>query len=340
MDNYLLIQNDPEQVEEAYPFGQAGTLPVDRRPMAPPRQRIHFNFAYFFLILLIAAAAGFYAYGISQWEGRFLNRTKVNGMDVSGKTPEEVEEMVRQTVDDYSITITFRGGQTETLTGDDIGYAYVPGDSIKDLAANQNFKEWPLAFFRDTEYQVDKVTEYDKKKAGEAIRALPEFQEENQAQPVNAYLVMREKGLRVVPEEEGNALRPKTVVKGIRAAIDERRTEIDVEKDIEKSYKVPAVRSDNEELLAEKKRVNDLISASITYILPEGDEPMSLGAETLKTWLSMDENGRHKTTQSTSISMEGQRCLWKVASAQKAAQTIPFRKGSRIGAPAKKMLSG
>ena len=52
MDNYLLIQNDPEQVEEAYPFGQAGTLPVDRRPMAPPRQRIHFNFAYFFLILL------------------------------------------------------------------------------------------------------------------------------------------------------------------------------------------------------------------------------------------------------------------------------------------------
>ena len=175
MDNYLRIQNDPEQVEEAYPFGQAGTLPVDRRPMAPPRQRIHFNFAYFFLILLIAAAAGFYAYGISQWEGRFLNRTKVNGMDVSGKTPEEVEEMVRQTVDDYSITITFRGGQTETLTGDDIGYAYVPGDSIKDLAANQNFKEWPLAFFRDTEYQVDKVTEYDKKKAGEAIRVNAKF---------------------------------------------------------------------------------------------------------------------------------------------------------------------
>lgn len=293
MDNYLLIQSDPEQTEELYPFGQAGTLPVDRRPMAPPRQRFHFNFAYFFLILLIAAAAAIYAYGISQWEGRFLNRTSVNGLDVSGKSPEEVEEMVRQTVDDYSITITFRGGQTETLTGGDIGYTYVPGNTIKDLAAGQNYMEWPLAFFRDTEYQVDKVTEYDSDKACEAIRALPEFQEENQTQPTDAYLVMREKGLRVVPEEEGNAVRPKTVVRGICSAIDERRTEIDVEKDIKKAYKVPAVRSDNKDLLAEKKRVNDLISAKITYILPEGDEPMSLGAETLKGWLSMDENGRY-----------------------------------------------
>ena len=28
-----------------------------------------------------------------------------------------------------------------------------------------------------------------------------------------------------------------------------------------------------------------------------------------RTMETMDENGRHKTTQSTSISMEGQRCL-------------------------------
>ena len=59
-----------------------------------------------------------------------------------------------------------------------------------------------------------------------------------------------------------------------------------------------------------------------------------------RTMATMEENGRQSTTHSTSASMECQRCLWNVARAQKAAQTIPFRKGSRIGAPAKKILSG
>ena len=293
MDNYLLNQNDPEQVEEAYPFAQAFTPPLERRPMAPPRQRFHFNFAYFFMILLIGAAAAFYAYGVSAWEGRFLNRTTVNGMDVSGKTAGEVEEMVRKTVDAYSIDITFRGGQTETLTGEDIGYVYVPGDTIKDLVAGQDYRLWPMSFFRDTAFEVDKATDYDRKLAGKAIRALPEFQAENQTQPEDAYLVMKKRGLKIIPEVEGNALRPKTVVKGIRKAINARQTAINVETDIEKSYKVPAVRADDEQLVAEKKRVNQLIGAKITYILPEGDEPMSLDAVTLKTWLSRDENGRY-----------------------------------------------
>ena len=67
-------------------------------------------------LLLFAA----YLITANYFNDRFLFGTIVNGKNVSGKTAEEVEQMIASEVDGYQIKIVPREGGEEYLTGDDV----------------------------------------------------------------------------------------------------------------------------------------------------------------------------------------------------------------------------
>ncbi len=68
------------------------------------------------LILLIAGAGTTYAVFANQYKEKFIEGTFINGIDASNMTVDEVEARIRQSVENYDLTINFRDDATEKLT--------------------------------------------------------------------------------------------------------------------------------------------------------------------------------------------------------------------------------
>ena len=79
------------------------------------------------------AAGGVYV-GMSQkYKARFFPNTQINGVDASGKTAAEVQELISEGVNGYTLTIDERNNQTETIAGTDIKlHAEFDGSLEKD----------------------------------------------------------------------------------------------------------------------------------------------------------------------------------------------------------------
>ena len=75
-------------------------------------------------VLVIYFVIGFY------FSKKFFWGTKINGMNVAGKTVDEVVEIFNKNASDYSLTIKERKGKTETLTSDQVKTKFEGADEI------------------------------------------------------------------------------------------------------------------------------------------------------------------------------------------------------------------
>ena len=119
-------------------------------------------------LLLFAA----YLITANYFNDRFLFGTIVNGKNVSGKTAEEVEQMIASEVDGYQIKIVPREGGEEYLTGDDVALKTVFDGTLQRQLAKQNVFAWPAALFRTSKVQVETMVDYNQKRLQEAAAKL------------------------------------------------------------------------------------------------------------------------------------------------------------------------
>ena len=73
-------------------------------------------------VLLVSLGAAFLIVA-GTYKDRFIEGTIINGINAGGKTAAEVESEIRERVENFSLTLTFRGGRQETVSGDEFGYA-------------------------------------------------------------------------------------------------------------------------------------------------------------------------------------------------------------------------
>ena len=71
-------------------------------------------------IAVVAVLVIYLVIGFS-FSNKFFWGTKINGMNVAGKTADQVIEMFDKKANDYSLTIKERKDKTETLTSDQPG---------------------------------------------------------------------------------------------------------------------------------------------------------------------------------------------------------------------------
>ena len=83
--------------------------------------------------MLLVAAGTAYA-GISYYySDKFFEGTTINGIDCSGKTAYQVEQLIAKKVENYSIEVDSRNLDPQTISGDQIGYKYVSDGSVLKL---------------------------------------------------------------------------------------------------------------------------------------------------------------------------------------------------------------
>ncbi len=243
-------------------------------------------------ILGSVAAAQFYRQA-QFYQTHFRPGTSVNGIDASNKTVNEIESLLAQRALDYSLTLRFRGGRTETLSREDFGYEYISDGSTAELLDQQDAFRW---FQRSKDMDVIDVrleTSYDPALLKTVIAGLPELQEESMEAPADAARSWDPEthSFQITPESEGSLLDADTVFSAACEAVETGKKELDLEK-VDGAYAAPAVRADDKELVRETEQLNELAGISVTLQTPEGD--VVLDGETLQTWLTKDEDGGYK----------------------------------------------
>ena len=259
--------------------------------IVPIQKKKHKGLKVTGIIAAILAVTAGCAYGAVTYyyADRFFEGTYINGIDCSNKTAYEVEQAIASTVEAYSIEVTSRNQDPQTISGSQIGYQYMSDGEVLNLLKQQKPYEWVRGFMETRSYNTQENVTFDKTLLQNEVKALNCAQPENQVEPENAYVAMNGDEFTIVPETEGSKLKVKEAYKALDAAISCSQTSIDLGSTPD-VYAVAAVTSEDSTLQATRDAYNNYTKASITYTF--GDQTVTLDGSTLKNWLQFDEKGQ------------------------------------------------
>ena len=263
---------------------------LDEKIIPVPRKK-HKGLKVTGIVAAILAVTAGCAYGAVSYyyADRFFEGTYINGINCSNKTAYETEQLIAGNVEDYSIEVTARNQEPQTISGNQINYRYVSDGEVLDLLKQQKPYEWVKGFMETRSYTTQENVTFDKSLLQSEVKELKCAQAENQVEPENAYVALEGSEFTIVPETEGSKLKVKEAYKALDTAISGSQTSIDLGSTPD-VYAVAAVTSDDPTLQATRDAYNNYTKASITYTF--GDQTVTLDGNTLKEWLQFDDKGQ------------------------------------------------
>ena len=238
--------------------------------------------------ILLVAAGGVYV-GMSQkYKTRFFPNTQINGVDASGKTAAEVQELIAEGVNGYTLTIDERNNQTETIAGTDIKLHAEFGGSLEKMVAAQNPFAW-LWHMKQEEYTIGTMVAYDDAALESQIRNLSCLDPEKAVEPVNAKIseYVSGQGYSIEPEQEGTAVEAEKLTQAVTGAIENLQDHLSLEEaDV---YKKPTVLKDDASLAEQLDKMNKYAKMSVTYQF--GDSTETLNGDQIHAWLIANADG-------------------------------------------------
>ena len=287
-------ESSPSQVQTPGSEIPAVEDPEEKKKKKKKRRSL---LAFWLSFLILAGAlGGIYYYGYQYCQTHFMPGTTINGYDCSDMTADEAQRWFDIAAKNYVMNIRFRGGATETLSAEDMGFSYQPDGSIDVLLQNQDETFWPKYYLEENHYTITPTGTYDPDILEASLRALPELQEQNMILPEDAYIQFRD-GTKdtdgefvIVPDVKGSTIDLDQLAAGVGDAAARYEEMVDAE-EIPYAYKTAGTQADDAKLVARCMDLNDMVGASLTYVMPDKEE-IRLNSDILKDWLVKDKKGR------------------------------------------------
>ena len=124
----------------------------------------------FIVIVLVYLGFAFY------FSNHFFFHTRINGINASCKTAEEVNEILADEVQNYSLTMYGRNEITDSITAQDIGLTYTPNGDVEKYLDEQNPFLWLGGAFRADTSEFSNCFTYEKAALEERCKQLAFFQ--------------------------------------------------------------------------------------------------------------------------------------------------------------------
>ena len=247
--------------------------------------------------LIIGAAVAVAALGIGyaayaqQFEDRFIKRTTINGIDVGGLTVEEAEDVLRTSVENYSLTIDFLGGHTHTIKSGDFDFTYLPGDRIASLMESQNKYFWGKGFVARTPYEIETPAAFSVDKLEDIVEGFEEVSGDGIISPRNACMYYTKSGrFSIIPEIVGNEIDPAALTEAVLSCASHNETTLDAV-GTDGIYLKPSVYADDAAMNERLEHLNQIFKVSISYNMPEDEGIMTFDSEDLIKLTGPDESG-------------------------------------------------
>lgn len=216
--------------------------------------------------------------------GHFYIDTEINGRDFSGKTVEDVEDYIKEQVQDYELTIVEQNNETDVIKGSDISLTYKENEDVQKALEAQNPLLWPKAFFSVTSTNVTIDVGYDEEALNSKIQEVKAVTQE-QTDPVSAYPKFDGDAFVVEPEVYGTAVNVEVFTQKVKEYITNFQAELNMMD--EECYVMPKYTSESAEVQEACDAMNAYCKASITYTME--DENVVVDKELISTWLKYDD---------------------------------------------------
>lgn len=192
------------------------------------------------------------------YETKFLPETKINNIDVSNLTADEVDDIINnQYINAYSLIVKNRIKDFQ-IYGTDI--------SLKSNYKSEELLKKQTLFdaFKDKNYTIKNNISINN---DELIDLLNKKLFQNSAEPKNAEIHKTENGFEITPEDNGSSLNKDIAIEKITNAILNGEKEIDLEND----YKNAEITKENEELKSRVNKLNNIAKKKIFLRVYNGD---------------------------------------------------------------------
>ncbi len=241
------------------------------------------------VVLAVIVAAEF-TYKIMM-RGHFYGNTVLNGYDVSGKSVDEVMELLKESYGELSLCITEGGEEELKATFQEIGYTMKEEQLRRDIETlmGRQGPEVFLSMLLGSEYGMRVPFVVDETVFKEAVSGS-HFTTPRVA-TANAQLVQSNGEYIVEPEVYGNDFDDSELQSYVKEAIGKGLMNSSVESvitvEMPKSiYRIPEITQQNETLNETKNLYNKYCKAEITHTF--GEEKLVLGWDTIQEWITDD----------------------------------------------------
>lgn len=241
-------------------------------------------------VLTAAVAAGAVYVGMGQKYKRvYFPNTTINGLDVSGLTPDEVKKQITDETSGYTMTLQERGGENEAIRGSDIDLHPEFDGTLEKILENQSPLAWGFHIGRYVDYTIDTMAVFDDAKLSAVVSGLKCLTPEKAVAPQNAYIsnYISGTGYEIVPEEQGASPDPQLLSDAVKNAILNFQENLSLED--AQVYEKPQITAESEALNAELAAWNKYVHTTVTYRF--GSRKEVLDGEKIHTWLVSDGQG-------------------------------------------------
>lgn len=218
------------------------------------------------------------------FRNHFYFGTIVNGINVSGKTVEDLDKEIGAKTFSYTLELEERGNIKEEIKAEDIKLKYDGKDKSQALKDSQNSKSWILSLFKSNKTKMDNVVTYDETLLKEKFEKLSCLDSKNIVEPKDAYFAYTNSGYHIIKEINGNKIKKDILYSNIVNSILTGDTKIILE-DI-KCYEAPIYTEKSEKINETKKYLDKYIASQITYTFNGGKKVID--SEVINNWIIID----------------------------------------------------
>lgn len=239
--------------------------------------------------IVLLAAGILYGGGIFYYRERFFYGTQINEIPCANLTAEEVEQKLKEKVEDYTLEISLKEGKKESLSGKEIGYAYVPDEAVKEARKQQNPLAWITGYFRTRTYTAGENIQFNEELLKEKVCALDCVQKDSMKPPKDAYIAFENNQFVIKEEESGTTIELEKLQEKVKDAVGKSQRSLSAEES--GVYKLPTVTKESEVLKKQQEVWNSCAAVTVKYTF--GEQTELLDGMTVKDWMTYDENGNY-----------------------------------------------
>jgi hypothetical protein len=236
-------------------------------------------------IIVIAAISLIYVLISLYFAKHSFFNTIINGVDVSLKTQESVEDTIRTYVKDYKLQLVERNGQIEEIIGQDIGIEYKEKNIINKVYPKQSSFKWISSLLKDQKYYIEGLFVYNEDDLDNKINRLNCLNTDI-IEPKNVSFKYTNGSYNVIEEVYGNKINKDKLYKDIEMSILKGVRKLDLNENL--CYENPRYTLSSDKTLETENLLNKYVKARITYKF--GTEKEVLAENIISQWLSVNEN--------------------------------------------------
>lgn len=215
----------------------------------------------------------------------FFPGTEINGYKCGFRSVEKVKEKIRNSVEQYSITITEREDREEKVTASQVGLTFVDDGKLEKVKAQQKGYAWITFLFKDDHYPNGVTLEVDETAYKDTFYALDAFNKDLVTAPVDAWSRYNEgtNSYEIVEEIYGNTVKEDAFYTALMKAMIRQDDSIDIEE--ADCYENPVYKKDSKEVLESNDILNQYVSTDIVYDFDDRTEELT--GKTIHKWLKV-----------------------------------------------------